>query len=97
MILKNTSNDVVSEISFDIDDQSPEDLALSLDLIAKNNGVLDIIQNPKFGKKRRIIINVIILVKVEKSKEIIELIPTHSCNLPNVLLRKNYHDKVELL
>ena len=72
--IKNTSNDVVSEISFDIDDQSPEDLALSLDLIAKNNGVLDIIQNPKFGKKRRIIINVIILVKVEKSKEIIELI-----------------------
>ena len=72
--IKNTSNDVVSEISFDIDDQSPEDLALSLDLIAKNNGVLDIIQNPKFGKKRRIIINVIILAKVEKSKEIIELI-----------------------
>ena len=71
--IKNTSNNS-TEISFDIDDQSPEDLALSLDLIAKNNGVLDIIQNPKFGKKRRIIINVIILVKVEKSKEIIELI-----------------------
>ena len=72
--IKNTRNEVVSEISFDIDDQSPEDLALSLDLISQKDGVLDIIQNPKLGKKRRVIINVIILCRVEKTKNVIELI-----------------------
>ena len=73
-VIKNTQNEVISEISFDIDDQSPEDLALSLDLIAKENGVLDIIQNPKLGKKRRVIINVTVLSRVEKANKIIELI-----------------------
>jgi len=73
-VIKNTQNEVISEISFDIDDQSPEDLALSLDLIAKENGVLDIIQNPKLGKKRRVIINVTVISRVEKANKIIELI-----------------------
>ena len=72
--VKNTKNAVVSELTFDIDDQSPEDLTLSLDKILKNNDVLDIIQSPLIGKKGRITINVRILCKVEKVNTIIELI-----------------------
>lgn len=72
--IKYTKNEVVSEILFDIDDQSPEDLALSLDKILKNKNVLDVIQSPLFGKKGRVIINVKILCKVEKVNDIIKLI-----------------------
>ena len=72
--IKNTLNEVISEINFDIDDQSPEDLALSLDSIAKKKGVLDIIQNPILGKKGRVSINVKILCRVEKTNKIIELV-----------------------
>jgi len=72
--IKNTLNEVISEINFDIDDQSPEDLALSLDSIAKKKGVLDIIQNPILGKKGRVNINVKILCRVEKTNKIIELV-----------------------
>ena len=72
--IKNTLNEVISEINFDIDDQSPEDLALSLDSIAKKKGVLDIIQNPIVGKKGRVSINVKILCRVEKTNKIIELV-----------------------
>ena len=72
--IKNTLNEVISEINFDIDDQSPEDLALSLDSIAKEKGVLDIIQNPILGKKGRVSINIKILCRVEKTNKIIELV-----------------------
>ncbi len=70
--VKNTNNEVISEINFDIDDQTPEDLALSLNIISKNNGVIDIVQNPIFGKKGRVSINIKILCKVEKTEKIIK-------------------------
>ena len=70
--VKNTTNEVISEINFDIDDQTPEDLALSLNTISKSNGVIDIIQNPTLGKKGRVSINIKILCRVEKTENIIK-------------------------
>ena len=70
--VKNTTNEVISEINFDIDDQTPEDLALSLNTISKSNGVVDIIQNPTLGKKGRVSINIKILCRVEETEKIIE-------------------------
>ena len=70
--VRNTTNEVVSEINFDIDDQTPEDLALSLNNISKNKGIIDIVQHPSFGKKGRILINVKILCRVEKTEEVIK-------------------------
>ena len=70
--VKNTTNEVISEINLDIDDQTPEDLALSLNTISKSNGVIDIIQNPTLGKKGRVSINIKILCRVEKTEKIIE-------------------------
>ena len=72
--VKNTLKEVVSEIIFDIDDQSPEDLALSLDTIAQKEGTIDIVQKPILGKKGRVTININILCKVEKTEELIEMI-----------------------
>ena len=70
--VKNTTNEVISEINFDIDDQTPEDLTLSLNTISKSNGVIDIIQNPTLGKKGRVSINIKILCRVEKTENIIK-------------------------
>jgi uncharacterized protein (TIGR00299 family) protein len=41
-------------IEFEVDDQSPEDLAFALDQIRKVGGVRDVVQMPAFGKKGRI-------------------------------------------
>ncbi|MEE2694182.1 MAG: LarC family nickel insertion protein [Pseudomonadota bacterium] len=46
--------DTVGVLEFEVDDQSPEDLAHSLDLIRVNSGVLDVVQWPCLGKKNRI-------------------------------------------
>ena len=72
--VRNTINEVISEINFNIDDQTPEDLALSLNTISKSNGVVDIIQHPTLGKKGRVSINIKILCRVEKTEKIIKQI-----------------------
>ena len=72
--IKNIHNEVVTKISFDIDDQSPEDLNLSLNTIKKEKGIIDITQTPLIGKKGRISINVKILCRVEKANNIIRVI-----------------------
>ena len=45
--------DEVAVIEFEVDDQSPEDLALALDRIRAARGVYDVLQIPTFGKKGR--------------------------------------------
>jgi len=72
--IRNTINQVISEITFDIDDQSPEDLALSLSNISKHKAVLDILQKANIGKKGRVIISVNILCAVEATEELINII-----------------------
>jgi pyridinium-3,5-bisthiocarboxylic acid mononucleotide nickel chelatase len=45
--------DQVAQIEFEIDDQSPEDLAIALDRLRAHTGVLDVLQFPALGKKGR--------------------------------------------
>jgi pyridinium-3,5-bisthiocarboxylic acid mononucleotide nickel chelatase len=73
-LIKNSKNEVISQINFDIDDQSPEDLALSLNIISKDKNVIDIVQHPIVGKKGRVTINVKLLCKVQSTEDIIEQI-----------------------
>lgn len=47
------SDDAVSVLRFEVDDQSPEDLALGLDALRQLDGVLDVCQWPAFAKKGR--------------------------------------------
>ena len=72
--IKNVKREIVNKISFDIDDQSPEDLSLSLDRIKKVDGVIDISQTPTIGKKGRLLINIKILCRVEKANKIISCV-----------------------
>lgn len=64
--------DNVAQLSFDIDDQSPEDLAVGLENIRKSPGVLDVIQFPSLGKKNRMASHIQILVRPASCEPIVE-------------------------
>jgi uncharacterized protein (TIGR00299 family) protein len=55
------TEDQVGVIEFEVDDQSPEDLAVGIDSIRETDGVLDVIQIPAFGKKGRLVVHVRVL------------------------------------
>lgn len=55
-----TSDSVVS-LEFEIDDQTPEDLAIGLDHVRSHSDVLDVVQAPALGKKGRVVIAVRVL------------------------------------
>jgi uncharacterized protein (TIGR00299 family) protein len=55
--------DQVVLIGFEVDDQSPEDLAIGLDHLRLKPGVLDVLQVPAFGKKGRMVSHVQILAE----------------------------------
>lgn len=67
------TGDVVGEISFHVDDQSPEDLAIGLDHIRQATGVLDVIQMPATGKKGRLGTRIEILCRAENLESVADL------------------------
>ena len=72
--------DQVMQLRFEIDDQTPEQLAQALDLLRQETGVLDVIQQPTFGKKQRQSFAVTLMVRIEVADEAtrrcFELTPT---------------------
>jgi uncharacterized protein (TIGR00299 family) protein len=56
-----TETDRVAELVFEIDDQTPEDLAIGLDKLRAHPSVVDVLQMPMFGKKGRVAMRVQIL------------------------------------
>ncbi|MEL6064767.1 MULTISPECIES: LarC family nickel insertion protein [unclassified Methylobacterium] len=50
-------------IAFEIDDQSGEDLALGLDRLRAESGILDVVQAPVLGKKGRMMAHIQVLVR----------------------------------
>ena len=55
--------DHVVQLRFEIDDQTPEQLSHSLGILRQESGVLDVTQQPTFGKKQRHSFAVTLLVK----------------------------------
>ena len=53
----------VAVLSFEVDDQTPEDLAVGLDGIRAREGVLDVIQIPALGKKGRMTMSIQVLCR----------------------------------
>ena len=53
----------VALLRFEIDDQTPEDLALGLERLRARPGVLDVVQWPAYGKKGRMVATVQVLSK----------------------------------
>lgn len=53
--------DEIGVLSFEVDDQTPEDLAVGLDRLREVPGVLDVLQTPAFGKKGRLVASIRVL------------------------------------
>jgi pyridinium-3,5-bisthiocarboxylic acid mononucleotide nickel chelatase len=62
----------VAVIAFEVDDQTPEDLALGLEALRATDGVLDVVQLPAFGKKGRLATQVQVLARPERLDAVIE-------------------------
>jgi pyridinium-3,5-bisthiocarboxylic acid mononucleotide nickel chelatase len=71
----------VSVATFEVDDQTPEDLATALDTIRKASGVLDVFQTPVFGKKGRILVQVQVLMRPDSEGSIVDLCFTETSTL----------------
>jgi uncharacterized protein (DUF111 family) len=67
------SYDNVGIIQFEIDDQSGEELACSLDHIRASADVIDVIQTAAFGKKGRMVSAIQVLAKPQALKTVAEL------------------------
>ncbi len=65
--------DHVTSIEFEVDDQSPEDLAIGLDHVRAHPQVLDVLQTPGFGKKGRVVISVRVLCRPAAEEEVADL------------------------
>ncbi len=57
--------DEVAQLTFEVDDQTAEDLALGLERLRECAGVLDVLQSPVFGKKGRMAAQVQVLAQPE--------------------------------
>ena len=55
----------IGTIRFEIDDQTPEDLAVGLERLRAHPGVLDVLQMPAFGKKGRMLAQVQVLTRLD--------------------------------
>ena len=55
----------VAMLRFEIDDQTPEDLALGLDRLRARAGVLDVLQWPAYGKKGRMVAAIQVLAEAD--------------------------------
>ncbi|MCX7168901.1 MAG: LarC family nickel insertion protein [Proteobacteria bacterium] len=66
---------------FEIDDQTTEELALALDRLREEPGVLEVYQAPLFGKKGRMAIQVQILARPENIETIAEFCLTETSTL----------------
>lgn len=73
-------------ISFEVDDQTPEDLAIGLDRIRAVPGVLDVLQSPVFGKKGRIAAHVQVLTEPDARDRAID-----ACFLETTTIGLRFH------
>lgn len=69
---KSVATDEVGVLSFEIDDQSSEDLAIGIDHLRCQKDVLDILQTPAFGKKGRLVTSLRLLVRPAAISSVIE-------------------------
>jgi uncharacterized protein (TIGR00299 family) protein len=65
-------SDCVAMIAFEVDDQTPEDLAIALDHLRAHPSVLDVVQMPVFGKKGRMTAHIQVLAEPDGAQQVIE-------------------------
>ena len=64
--------ETIGVCSFEVDDQTAEDLAVGLDRLRAADGVLDVVQTPVFGKKGRMAASVRVLARPTVREPLIE-------------------------
>jgi uncharacterized protein (TIGR00299 family) protein len=64
--------ETVTVVTFEIDDQTPEDLALALETLRAIAGVLDVIQVPGLGKKGRLTTHVQIITRSDRAHAVVK-------------------------
>ncbi len=62
----------VDQLSFELDDQTAEEIAVALDGLRKTTGVLDVIQYPVTGKKNRLCSSIRVLCEKNSKPEVLE-------------------------
>lgn len=66
------ADDRVGVITFEIDDQTAEDLAIGIEALRAHEAVLDVLQMPAFGKKGRMVFHVQVLCRHDALEQVIE-------------------------
>jgi len=67
------NNESVALVEFEIDDQTPEDLAVGLDNIRQSEHVLDVVQSIVTGKKNRMMIQVQVIARPDMTDSVLQL------------------------
>ncbi len=73
--------ETVSEIAFDIDDMTPEEIGVALDRLRAAPGVLDVTQTAQTGKKGRMMVLVRVLATQAMAEDVIGLCFTETSTL----------------
>lgn len=71
----------VAVCHFEVDDQTPEDLAVGLERLRESPGVLDVTQAPVFGKKGRLAMHIQVLGDVSRIDAIVDRCLTETTTL----------------
>lgn len=71
-IRESRGSDEVAQVQFEVDDQTPEDLAIALDKLRSHPSVLDVLQTPAFGKKGRMTMHIQLLADVADMEAVFE-------------------------
>jgi uncharacterized protein (TIGR00299 family) protein len=61
----------VTTVTFEIDDQAPEDLAVALERLRATDGVIDVTESPTVGKKGRLGSSIRVLCRPERRTEVV--------------------------
>ena len=64
--------DEVAQVQFEVDDQTPEDLAIALDRLRAHPSVLDVLQTPAFGKKGRLTMRIQLLAEIPNLESVFD-------------------------
>ena len=65
-------DDQVVVLSFELDDQTAEDISIGIEKVLNFDSVLDVVQYPVYSKKQRIATSLRILCKLEEQQQIID-------------------------
>ncbi|MEO8165683.1 MAG: LarC family nickel insertion protein, partial [Betaproteobacteria bacterium] len=69
---RHDGGDEVAQLQFEVDDQTPEDLAIALDRLRAHPAVLDVLQTPAFGKKGRMTMHIQLLAEIPDIEGVFE-------------------------